>query len=128
MAYATVADLESRWRTLTAEEQEKAATLLEDAADVIDSEVTIDADDEVMVKRAGRISCDMVRRAMSAQDSELYGVTQASATMGPFSQQATYANATGELYLSRSEKSQLGANSTFIDSLRPKVGGWHACS
>lgn len=126
MAYANVDDLEARWRTLTNDERALAGTLLDDAADVIDSEVTIDPDDAAMVSRAGRISCAMVRRAMSAQASEIYGITQASATMGPFNQQATFANATGELYLSKAERSQLGANSAFIASLRPKVGWCHA--
>lgn len=34
MAYATVNDLESRWRDLTPSESERAETLLDDAASV----------------------------------------------------------------------------------------------
>lgn len=128
MAYATVADLEAVWRTLDADEQTQATALLDYAAVVIDAFADIDTDDESQVERAKYVSCSMVRRAMQAGESDMLGISQASATMGPFNQQATFANPTGELYLTGTEKSILGANSTFIDSLRPKVGGWYARS
>lgn len=126
MAYATVEDLMARWRTLTEAEQETASVLLDDAANVIDGYTFIDTEDDGQMARAKYVSCAMVRRSMQASESDMMGFSQASATMGPFSQQATFANPTGELYLSGSEKSMLGANSSYIASLRPKVGGWYA--
>ena len=121
MAYATIDDLQRRWRALTPDEQEQATTFLDDAADVIDSYVTIDPNDVRQVNRAGRISCEMVRRAMEGMQAGMYGATQASATMGPFNQQATFAGPSGELYLSKSEKDQLHAVTSFIASLRPVI-------
>lgn len=132
MAYATWQDLEARWRTLTASERATATVLLDDAATIIDAWVRIDQTNAHQLDSARYVSCSMVRRSMSAQESEMFGITQASATMGPFNQQATFQNPTGELYLSGSEKGMLGANTSFIDSLRPKIqpvlgGAYHGC-
>lgn len=60
MAYATTADLESRWRPLSPEEAVVAASLLEDAATILDT-VAASADDAIMAI----VSCNMVRRAMT---------------------------------------------------------------
>ena len=45
MAYATYEDVEARWRTLTADEQERATMLLEDAATILEGVAVIDAAD-----------------------------------------------------------------------------------
>ena len=59
MAYATVGELESRWRPLAASEAERASVLLEDAA-VILSEYGGAGSDVLRI-----VSCNMVRRAMT---------------------------------------------------------------
>ena len=46
MAYADVSDLESRWRDLSADEEAKAAVLLDDASAMLDSLVDVNPDDE----------------------------------------------------------------------------------
>lgn len=125
MAYATYEDLESRWRALSESEQEAATVLLGDAAAIIDAYALIDPDNAEQMNRAKYVSCAMVRRSMQASDSDLVGISQASATMGPFSQQATIANPSGELYLTAAEKAMLGANSSFIGSVRAKIGGYY---
>lgn len=125
MAYATYEDLQARWRMLTEAEQATATVLLSDAAAIIDAYVTIDTDDAEQMERAKYVSCAMVRRSMQASASDMIGINQASATMGPFSQQATFANPTGELYLSGQEKAMLGANATFIGAVRAKIGGYY---
>lgn len=121
MAYATYTDLEAIWRPLSADEQEQATALLDYAAVIIDAYATIDATDEEQMKRAKYVSCSMVRRAMQASESDMIGITQASATMGPFNQQATFQNPTGDLYLSGTEKGILGASGSFIASVRPVI-------
>lgn len=121
MAYATYSDLEAIWRPLSADEQEQATALLDYAAVIIDAYATIDATDEEQLKRAKYVSCSMVRRAIMAGESDMIGVSQASATMGPFNQQATYSNPMGDLYLSGTEKGILGANGSFIASVRPVI-------
>ena len=121
MAYATYEDLEARWRTLTPDEQATATVLLDDAAALIDAYATIDVTNPDQMARARYVSCAVVRRAMQAAQSDMFGIPQASATMGPFNQQATFSNPTGELYLSASEKGMLGITGSFIASLRPVI-------
>lgn len=60
MAYATVEDLEKRWRKLTPSERTTAETMLDDASVIIDTYVKGDADFNLL----GIITCNMVRRAM----------------------------------------------------------------
>lgn len=128
MAYATYEDLQARWRTLTEAEQETATVLLDDAAAIIDAYVLIDTADEGQMERAKYVSCSMVRRSMMASESDLVGINQASATMGPFSQQATFANPTGDLYLTAQEKAMIGAGSSFIGAVRAKIGGYYGAN
>lgn len=117
MAYATIADLESRWRTLTSDEQAVALTLLDDAAVLIDSMGTPSSDAAALI-----VSCDMVRRSMSMSQADAYGLSQASMTAGPYAQQWTYANPTGELYLTRTERKMLGFLGGSIGLARPAYG------
>ena len=121
MAYATYTDLEAIWRPLSVDEQATATALLDYAAAIIDAYATMDATDEEQMKRAKYVSCSMVRRSMQASESDMIGISQASATMGPFSQQATFSNPTGDLYLSNTEKGILGASGSFVASVRPVI-------
>lgn len=114
VSYASVTDLEARWRPLTDTEKATAEVLLGDASALIRVEVpdlvgrlfadppTIDED----VLRL--VACAMVKRAMLA-GSTADGVSQQSQTAGPFSQQFTYANPMGNLYLTKAERKLLGA-------------------
>lgn len=117
MAYATIADLESRWRTLTSDEQAVALTLLDDAAVLIDSMGTPSSTAAALI-----VSCDMVRRSMSMSQADAYGLSQASMTAGPYAQQWTYANPTGELYVTRTERKMLGFLGGSIGFARPAYG------
>lgn len=117
MAYATIADLESRWRTLTSDEQAVALTLLDDAAVLIDSMGTPSSPAAALI-----VSCDMVRRSMSMSQADAYGLSQASMTAGPYAQQWTYANPTGEMYLTRTERKMLGFLGGSIGFARPAYG------
>ncbi len=112
-AFATVADLEARWRGLSAQEQARAAVLLADATDKIKTSVP-------RWKKASeytllRICCAVVQRAMEAKQGGAGGileprgpVTAETHTTGPFSDQFSYANPEGDLYLKASELKELG--------------------
>lgn len=111
MAYAEVSDLEVRWRILSEDERERAEALLGDASAMLDAYLTVDEGDEKQMTLLKIVTCNMVERAMSTVDG-LYGVTQQSITAVGFSQQNTYANPTGDLYITRNEKRMLGISGT----------------
>lgn len=118
MAFATVADLEARWRDLSDAEEAQASVLLDDAAAYLQALVEVDPDDEVQAANLKMVSCNMVKRAMSSSASDAFGVTNATATMGPFSQQVAYANPSGDMYVSKSERAILGIGTATIGSIR----------
>lgn len=106
-AYATVTELESRWRTLTDAEIVRATALLEDAATRIDIYAPlgeIPTEQDIAIRKI--VSCNMVQRSMAAGEGP--GLTQGSETAGPFSASWTFANPTGDMYLSRSDRALLG--------------------
>ena len=122
MAFATYTDIEARWRTLTAEEQAKATTLLDDASVVLAGLVTVDDSDEQQAACLKMVSCSMVIRSMVASESNAYGVDELSATMGPFGQTAHFANPNGDMYLTKLEKKMLGIGGGKGRILHPDYG------
>lgn len=125
MAYATVEDLEARFGTLTQAEQSIADVLLGDAAVYLESLVAVDPCDTNQANALMVVSCNMVHRAMQQAASSQFGVDQATATMGPFSQTAHYVNPGGGLYVSAAEKALLGADGGYIGTLPARIGGWY---
>lgn len=118
MAYATINDVQSRMmRTLDSDEQAVCATLLEDAAVLIDSyKPNASAD----VKKV--VSCRMIARALG-DGSDIgvpMGATQGSMSALGYSQSWTMSagGGVGELYLSKAEKQMLGAGNS-IGSYSP---------
>ena len=110
MAFATVDDVQSRLlaHTLTEGERAWVETMLDDAAVKLTNMVTVDASDMEQADLLCVVSCNMVIRALSPALMQTMGVTQASVTAGSYTQSMTYANASGEMYLTRDEKAQLG--------------------
>lgn len=107
MAYATVADVQARMtRTMSADEQTMCATLLDDAA------IIIDAFNASAIADAKKIvSCRMVIRQMGDGDDAgvPIGATQGSMSGLGYSQSWTLSNgSTGEMYLSKMDKQLLG--------------------
>ena len=121
MAYATVQDLEARFGALTDGQQERASVLLDDAAVLIDSAATIDT--EARESAARVVSCAMVNRALQAAESDAYGVSQATMTAGSYSQSMSFANPSGDLYFTSTEKALLGISGGYIGSIQPRIGG-----
>lgn len=107
MAYATVSELEERWRDLSESEKRRAAALLDDAAALLDSELErCHQDPSTKTDKLRYISCQMVRRAMAG--GEAGDLTSLSRTAGSFSEQFSFANPSGDLYLTANERRFLG--------------------
>ena len=109
MAYATVEDIQARiTRELSEREQVVAASLLEDAATMIDA-VAKGAEDA----NKKIVSCRMVIRAVGDAESSgaPAGATQGSMSALGYTQSWTFGSggSVGELYLSRQDKRMLGA-------------------
>ena len=126
-AYATLEDLQSRWRPLSADEQQRATTLLSDAAVKIalackQSGVAIDAADELQSEALKSINCEMVKRAMMSP-IDMPPVSSFAQTAGRYSESQTYVNPTGDLYMTLGEKKMLGIGTQKMGSIPPLIGG-----
>lgn len=120
MAYATVADVQARIDyTLTDEQEAMCATMLEDAAVLIDAYRKSAAADAKKV-----VSCRIVIRSLGDPDdtslaSAPIGATQGSMSALGYSQSWSMgAGALGELYLSKTDKRLLGVDNA-IGSYSP---------
>ena len=107
-AYATVADVQARMsRTMSADEQTMCATLLDDAAVIIDS---YNANATADAKKV--VSCRMVIRALGdGTDTGVpLGATQGSMSGLGYSQSWTIGSGggAGEIYLGKLERKLLG--------------------
>lgn len=122
MAFATYEDVEGRWRTLTADEQARATTLLDDAATILTSMVVVDVEDAQQAEALRLVSCNMVIRSMVASASSAFGVDELQATMGPFGQTAHFANPNGDMYLTKLDKKLLGIGGGKGRILHPAYG------
>lgn len=123
MAYATVADVEARWRELTPEESARATALLEDASAILDAVVRIDGS-EKQGRLLCQVCCNMVIRSMgSSVDS--FGATSSTVMAGVYQQTLSYEAPTGDMYLTKLEKRLLGVSSGYIGSIPVKVDGYY---
>ncbi len=126
MTYAEISDVQARiLRTLSVREQAICSALLEDAAAVIDA-CNEDANEEA--KKL--VSCRMVIRALGDGESSgvPIGATQGSMSGLGYAQSWTIGNngASGELYLTKLEKSLLGRGNRIgsrspVEDLVPEV-------
>lgn len=105
--FADINDLRARWPALAETDDTRAATLLEDASDLIRTQC--DQWRQCSTTTLRRVCCAVVKRAMLADTYDVpEGVSQTNQTTGPFSDGMTFANPTGDLYLLDSEKRSLG--------------------
>lgn len=113
MTYATHEDLAAGWRPLSPAEQERATVLLGRASVHIDSEAPdvearVTATPPLLNPEVPKIvACNMVKRAMMSPVDQP-PMTQFQETTGPFSSGGTFANPTGDLYLTKAERRMLG--------------------
>ena len=122
MAYATVSDIESRWRALNETEQTRASVLIDDASAMLTALVNVDSDDQEQAQLLKQVCCAIVIRAMSATEADAFGASQMSMTAGPYSQSWSYSNPTGDMYLTKLEKRLLGITSGYIGTIEPRIG------
>ena len=122
MAFAEVSDIEARWRELTAAEEAKASVLIDDASAILSSLVDVDASDAAQASNLRTVCCNMVIRAMSATNTDLFGVSSATMAAGPYSQTTSYINPSGDMYLTKMEKRILGVTTSYIGTIRPMIG------
>jgi phage gp36-like protein len=120
MAHATLEDLRARYPDCLSDES-RAAALLEDASSLIDREVEAacaSPDGATLL----RVACAVASRALNPA-SPGFGVSQTTQTAGSYSQSVSFANPSGDLYLTKAERSSLGLCSQSVGALRPRVGG-----
>lgn len=118
-AFASVDDLVARFRELDSDEQMHAEAKLEDATSMLAAEfarvgVVIDPENELQAANLKAVCCSMVRRAMANNNVDL---TQSSMTAGPYTEMFTYANPSGNMYISSEERLLLG-----IPKRRVRIG------
>lgn len=111
-AFATVKDLESRWRVMDSREKAQAAVLLQDAAAIImaalkQARIKVDPQDQVQAANLVRVSCAMVQRAMAQGDGEQEHAWGGNLVMNP----------SGDLYLAKADRRSLGIGGARIGVL-----------
>lgn len=125
MAFAEVSDIESRWRELSTDEEARATTLIDDASAMLSALVVVDISDKRQAGLLKMVCCNMVIRAMSASEYDAFGASQMSMTAGPYTQQWTYTNPTGDMFVTKMEKRLLGISTGYIGTIRPMMAGEH---
>lgn len=123
--FATVEDLEARWRPLDPSEGARAEALIGDASALIArsmraSGAPIDGGDALQARALRAVCCAVVRRCMCAP-VDGPAVSNASQTVGPFSQSFAYAAPSGDMYLTSGEKRELGIGRARVGSIPARV-------
>ena len=113
-AFASVKDLESRWRNMDPSEEARAKVLLVDAAAIIAAAleqacIEVNKADETQAANLVRVSCAMVQRAMAQGDGEQQHAWGGELVMNP----------SGDLYLSKQDKKSLGIGRQRIGFAHP---------
>jgi len=108
----TTSDVAARWRALTADEETRAEALLTDALARIDA-LAPDADEGIV----RQVACSMVIRAMSAGADAPLGASSANWSAGSYSGSVSYANPSGDLYMTQQEMRILGIGTGRVASV-----------
>ena len=119
--FATVQDLEARWRPLTETERASAETLIADASQLIVDE--LGETSNVSVATLKRVVCAIVKRAMAGPGG--IGVESLQTMAGPYQESVKYSNPMGDLYLTRAERKALGLvgqRAFEVDLMPPDAG------
>jgi len=127
MAYADIKDLERRWRNLTPSEDERAQALLEDNSEVLRAlliqagiDVTDPSEEYLGVLRY--VVC-MATARMLKTPADQPALNSLQQMAGPYQSMQSFANPSGDFYLTRTEKTALGLTGTRIVSVKPQIGG-----
>lgn len=128
LTFATVEDLEARWRPFTDEEAARAEVELQDTSAFIMSQMRkyrrpIIPDDEIQAYNLKWVTCAVAKRGLQPSfDSDDGGmgapVSKLSETADVFSASVTFANPLGDRYLTKQEKLALGIGRVLVSSVR----------
>lgn len=128
--FATVADLEARWRPLTEAEKIKAVALIDDATAFIGSQIdAVDENNKDESVRLRAVCCSCVKRQMMSSGiayvdgQEPQPMKQFTQTGGPYSFSGSPANPSGDMYLTQSEKTLLGIGVGAAYFIVPSIEG-----
>ncbi|MDR0848083.1 MAG: phage Gp19/Gp15/Gp42 family protein [Propionibacteriaceae bacterium] len=125
--FATVTDLATLWRPLSAPEQSRAEGLLEVASAMVRQEcpgidTKLAADPPLMDPSIPRwVVCQAVKRVMQSS-VDMPSVTQQQQTVGPVSLGFTLSNPSGDMYVTRSELTMLGQSEQVAVSIPMRQG------
>lgn len=116
-AYATLDDYEARYGET--DQPERVTVLLDDASALIDSQpgFSYDPTDITQAANLKRVTCSVAHRSMTSGD--LDGVTQYQQSAVGYSAQLTYANPSGDLYITSQEKRSLGLGAGRVGQTDP---------
>lgn len=105
--FATLAELKARWPDFPLGADAHAETLLEDASQFILDTVPSAAQAHSRTRRM--VVCNVVRRSMET-DADLVGLESSQMGAGPYQETRKALNPHGDFYLTKQEKTALGAD------------------
>lgn len=105
LPFATADDLAKTWHAFTDEETNRVNALMDSASIVIEAWATWWRLVPAKVLRV--VCCNIVKRSMLNED--MGGITQSTQNANGFSESVSYANPSGDLYLSSLDKQMLRA-------------------
>ena len=135
IAFATVEDVSSGWRTLDDHESQTAKKLIERASAFIlalmnNHGVEMDVADDLQMINIKTVVCNLVRRSIGSSDVD--GIASLSQGIGATNASVSFANPDGSFFLTKAEKQALGLTGTRIGNIRAKTYadsccGWRCC-
>ena len=122
-AFASVEDLEARWRVLTDDEKTKAETLLLDASVHLQTLINRKYGEDytprdLMKENLKIVCCAIVMRSMNVKQV-FFGMEQVSTTAGSYSQSYTPINSSGDMRLTSEELKLLGLKGSNVGFVFP---------
>lgn len=128
MPFADCDDVAARWREMDSAERARCAVLLGDASLMLANLVQargarLDEEEPggMLARTLEMVACSMVVRAMKAP-ADMAALTSYSQGAGSYTEQMTYANPNGDLYVTAAEKRQLGVGGARIGSIPAMIG------
>ena len=112
--YATIEDLEKRWRTLTSEESTRAETLLSDVESILklkakslNKDIDIMSEDSDYKQVLISVICDIVKRILK-KNVDQEALSQFSQSAGGYTFSGTYLVPNDNIYIMDKELKRLG--------------------
>lgn len=117
-AFATVDDLKAVWAGYDVADESRATAMLGMVSSAIGTLCDASSVDDDILRL---VTCQATARAMQAGESG-QGVSQQSWTASPYGGSVTYANPSGDVYLTAFEKRLLGIDEAYAGFVNQEVG------